>query len=113
MATMQGVYTRKVSISGGTSSQWVPTDGGALVGAIIPASMAGTSLQVEMSIDEGATAYPVFDSTGARVSQTIGSTARYTLFPQASLVLGAELVRVVSSATETAKDIILVFQKVA
>lgn len=113
MATMEGVYTRKVAIDGGTQSNWVASCGGALVGAIVPSGMSGTSLKVEMSNDEGVTNYPCNDSTGTQLAATINSSASYTLFPQYNLCLGADLVRVVSSATESSKYLILVFQKVA
>lgn len=108
---MRGVYTKLVPFEG-VNTRGIDSDGGALVGVAIPDSMAGASLQVEASFDQGATWLPVFDSTGTRVQVTIGATARYTLFPQAVLTYGAEAVRLVSPSSETGRNAVLVFQGV-
>ena len=81
--TMMGVYTKTVSFTASsTTSTSVDCEGGALVGAVLPASMLGTSLQLEASLTDTGTMLPVFDSTGARVAATISTNASYRLFPQ-------------------------------
>ncbi len=113
--TMKGVYTRTVRFEGAATSSAVPTGGGALVGFYNPASMAGTSIQVEAAngdqANEPGTFVGVFDNAGARVSATLSSAAGYRLFDQSKLTFGADFVRLVSSASETA-TCVLVFQEV-
>lgn len=112
---MKGCYTRQVTFTGGTTSSFVPTNGGALVGVYIPAGMAGTTLQVEATngnqANEPGTFVGVFDNGGTRTSMTISATAGYRLFDQSRLCFGADYVRLVSSASETA-TCTLVFQEV-
>ncbi len=98
-------------IASGTTGTEVALGAYALSGVVVPASMAGTSLVFEVSIDNGATWLPLRDESGARVTVVIQNTAAFHSLRRV-LPLSVGLVRPVSSASETAKTLTLIGQRI-
>lgn len=98
-------------INGSATGAEVDMYGYALAGIIAPASMAGTSMTFEVSVDGGTNWYALKDETNTALSVTIGATAAfYSLRKILPLAVG--LIRPVSGASETNKTITFVGQRV-
>jgi hypothetical protein len=105
------VHTAPSLIASGTTGEPVAMGGYALAAIAVPASMASTSVSFEVSFDNGTTWLPLYDDLNQLVSVSISSSARCHSLRRV-LPLGVEFVRPVASASETAKTITLIGQRI-
>lgn len=97
----------------GTKSQVVKLDGNMLVGFVMPATIASTSLTFNMtstlSVANQVTWYPVADSSATTISFTLtASTAKYYGFSQDQIAkfTGVEVFQMVAGSSEAANQAI-------
>jgi hypothetical protein len=97
----------------GTKSAPVKLDGNQVVGFILPATIASTSIKFNaattLNVASSVTWYPINDSSGAAVSFTVNAaTAGYYGFSQDQIAkfTGAELLQMVAGSSETANQAI-------
>jgi len=97
-------------INGGTTGEPVAMGGYALAAIAVPASMAGTSISFQVTLN-GTDWLPVHDDVGALVTVPITTAARWYSLRRV-LPLGLGLIRPVSSASETNRTVTLIGQRV-
>lgn len=89
--------TPAVIASSATTSGNVATNGGGLVGLIMPAAFTGTTMTFNGS-DDGTNFYALYNTSGTQLSITV-STNRLILFTPGDLV-GPQYLQLVSGSTE-------------
>lgn len=83
-----------------------------VAGVFVPPGMAGTTLTFEVRPDGGVW-YPLKNESGGDISITIDSDGGYYAFTNTLVMGGNFRIRPISSASETAKTVVLVGQAVA
>ncbi len=92
---------RTVTIANGqTTSDSVPIGDGVPVGLKMPAAFTGVSITFQGSVDEGATFSPLYDSSGAAVTVTVGTSRLIAL--EAVNLVACTHIKLVSSGAEGA-----------
>lgn len=89
--------TPAVIASSGTTSGNLATNGGGLVGLIMPAAFTGTTMTFNGS-DDGANFYALYNTSGTQLSITV-AVNRMILFTPGDLV-GPQFIQLVSGSTE-------------
>lgn len=98
-------------INGSATGAEVAMNGFAFAGIVIPASMAGTSMTFEVSLNNGVTWLPLRDDLGVPLTVSITANAAFYSLRRI-LPLGLGLLRPVSSASETNKTVTIVGQRI-
>lgn len=88
--------------SSGTTSSAIDLYGAALVGIILPASMTGTAISLQMSNSISGTFVTVQDGDGADLSIGIAAS-KYVPLNNLALAAGLRFIKLVSNASEAAQ----------
>lgn len=104
-------FDKTATIDGSTKSGVIDLMGCTLTGIRTPANMSGTGLTFESGDSMNGTFLPLRDSSNTAIGVTIDNVARqYQVDPVK--FAGVRFLKVVSSAAETAKDLVLVTRPV-
>lgn len=111
---VKGVIAVDSLIDGSATGASVDLGRHALVGLVVPASMAGTSMTFQVSVDGGTSWFTLKDELGnsITVTFTVGSTGGFYSL-RAVLPMGCMVIRPVSQASETTKTVTFVGQEIA
>lgn len=110
--TLVGLTKQNSTIDGGTDGTSVDLGRHAIVGIVVPASMAGSSITFQVSVDGGTTWVPLMDEFGNNITVTITSSAAFHRIPN-GIIPAAVMLKPISSNSETSKVVTLIGQKVS
>ena len=100
-------YDLTVTAASGTTSTTADLEGRTLVGIITPASLASTSLTIDVSDTDGGTYRTLVDKNSTEFVITVDSTTRQYYF-EPVVMAGVRFLQIEFGTSETAKTVTLV-----